>query len=145
MGLLDDLTPALRELRTEHESRMTDTFDIGVPTGGYTYDPNANGGTGGDVEEIAPLFTTRGYFSSGARSMGVRSSEAGGRTVLEATSELRIPWDADEVPSNAVAVCVEVGPTTPPRMLGRRVRVDGSGGDGSQRTHYPLQVTEVLT
>ena len=118
---------------------MTDTFDIGVPTGGYVYDE----ATGTDVEEIAALFTTPGYFARGARA--VNSSEAGGRTVLEAAAELRIPWDADEVPANAVATCTAVGPDTPARMLNRRVRVDGSGGDGSQRTHYPLQVTEVLS
>lgn len=129
--------------RRHHETRMVDTFDIGLPTGGYTYDPTANGGTGGDVETIELLFTTAGYFAAGARA--VRSSEVGGRTALEATAELRIPWDADVVPANAVAVCTAVGPNTPPRMLGRRVRVDGSGGDGSQRTHYPLQVVEVLS
>lgn len=122
---------------------MVDTFDIGVPTGGYHYDPAANGGTGGDVETIDALFTTRGYFSAGARA--VRETEVGGRTALEAAAELRIPWNADEVPANAVAVCTAIGPNTPPRMLGRRVRVDGSGGDGSQRTHYPLQVVEVLS
>lgn len=125
--------------RERHNSRMVDTFDIGVPTGGYTYDPVADE----DVETIDPLFTTPGYFAAGARA--VRSSEVGGRTALEAQAELRIPWDADVVPSNAVAVCTAIGPHTPPRMLGRRVRVDGSGGDGSQRTHYPLQVVEVLS
>ena len=139
MALIDDITPALKELRREHESRMVDTFTIGVPTGGWHYDPVA----GEDVETVDHLFTTRGYFAAGARA--VRSSEVGGRTALEAQAELRIPWDADQVPSNAVAVCTAIGPNTPPRMLGRRVRVDGSGGDGSQRTHYPLQVVEVLS
>lgn len=118
---------------------MVDTFSIGLPTGGYEWDPDL----GEDVETIAPLFTTPGYFAAGARA--VRSSEVGGRTALEAAAELRIPWDADEVPANAVAVCTAIGPNTPPRMLGRRVRVDGSGGDGSQRTHYPLQVIETLS
>lgn len=139
MALIDDITPALKELRREHKSRMVDTFAIGVPTGGWHYDEV----TGKDVETIDPLFTTRGYFAAGARA--VRSAEVGGRTALEAQAELRIPWDATLVPANAVAVCTAVGPNTPPRMLGRRVRVDGSGGDGSQRTHYPLQVTEELT
>lgn len=118
---------------------MVDTFDIGVPTGGWHYDTTL----GKDVETIDPLFTTPGYFSAGARA--VRESQVGGRTALEAAAELRIPWDADNVPANAIAVCTAIGPNTPPRMLGRRVRVDGSGGDGSQRTHYPLQVTEVLS
>ena len=133
------LASALSAGRQSHRSRMVDTFDIGLPTGGYHYDETL----GADVETIAPLFTTPGYFAAGARA--VRSSEVGGRTALEASAELRIPWDADEVPANAIAVCTAIGPNTPPRMLGRRVRVDGSGGDGSQRTHYPLQVVEVLS
>jgi len=137
------LDSALASGRRAHGARMVDEFEIGVPTGGFQYDPAANGGAGGDVETIAPLFTTPGYFARGTRA--VSSGEVGGRTSLSTTAELRIPWDADEVPSNAIAVCVGVGPSTPTRMLGRRVRVDGSGGDGSQRTHYPLEVTEVLT
>lgn len=118
---------------------MVDTFDIGVATGGWEYDPELDQ----DIETITPLFSTPGYFARGARA--VTASEAGGRTVLEVGSELRIPWDKPAVPSNAVAVCTAIGPDTPPRMLNRRVRVDGSGGDGSQRTHYPLEVTEVLS
>lgn len=133
------LSPYLEQMRADALARMVDTFDIGVPTGGWHYDKTI----GADVETLEPLFTTPGYFAAGSRA--VRSAEAGGRTVLEAAAEVRIPWDSALVPSNAVAVCAAIGPNTPPRMLGRRVRVDGSGGDGSQRTHYPLQVTEVLT
>lgn len=119
---------------------MVDTFTIGVATGGWHFDEAA----GEDVETITPLFETPGYFARGnARS--VSSAEVGGRTVLEVGAELRIPWDSAEVPANAIAECTAVGSDTPARMLGRRVRVDGSGGDGSQRTHYPLSVTEVLT
>lgn len=118
---------------------MVDTFTIGVPTGGWVFDE----GLGEDVEELDPLFTTPGYFATGNRA--IRSVEVGGRTALEAMSELRIPWDSEKVPSNAVAVCSAVGGATPSRMLGRRFRVDGSGGDGSQQTHYPLEVTEVLS
>lgn len=140
---MSGLGTALRRGRAEHLKRMVDTFDIGVPTGGYTYDPAANDGAGADVEEITPLFTTPGYFAAGTRA--VRESEAGARTIAEAAAEVRIPWDADAVPANAIAVCTAVGADTPPRMLNRRVRVDGSGGDGSQRTHYPLQVTEELS
>lgn len=125
--------------RRKHLRRMTDTFSIGVATGGFTYDS----ATGKDVEAITVLFTTVGYFARGARA--ITDSEAGGRTVLEAAAEIRIPHDAAKVPPNAVVTCTAIGPTTPARMLNRRVRVDGSGGDGSQRTHYPLQVTEVLS
>lgn len=120
---------------------MTDTFAIGLATGGWHYDEDA----GQDVETIAPLFTSPGYIASASGAREVSSSEAGGRTVFETVSELRIPWDSAAVPSNAVAVCTAIGPNTPARMLGRRLRVDGSGGDGSQRAYYPLQVTEVLS
>lgn len=133
------LASTLAAGRRAQRSRMVDTFDIGVPTGGWRYDE----ALGRDVETIQPLVTTPGYFAGGA--LEVRAAEAGDRTVHEVTAELRIPWDAPTVPSNAVAVCTAIGPDTPPRMLGRRVRVDGSGGDGSQRTYYPLQVTEVLS
>ena len=131
------LASALIAGRRAHAARMVDTFDIGIPSGGWEVVD------GVEVETLTPLFVTPGYFAAGARA--ISAGEAGGRTVLEASAELRIPWDSDPVPANAVAVCTAVGPSTPPRMLGRRVRVDGSAGDGSQRTHYPLQVVEVLT
>lgn len=118
---------------------MVDEFTIGIPTGGWHFDETLQR----EVETIDPLFMTPGYFARGGRA--VTETQVGGRTAMEATTELRIPWDADQVPAVAVAICIAIGPTTPPRMLGRRVRVDGSGGDGSQRTHYPLQVTEVLS
>lgn len=130
---------ALDEGRRAHRARMVDTFDIGVPTGGKHFDE----ALGAEVETVTPLFSTRGYFAAGARA--VRGGEVAGRPLFEAAGELRIPWDSPLVPATAVAVCTAVGVGTPPRMLGRRVRVDGSGGDGSQRTHYPLQVTEVLS
>lgn len=133
------LDSALAAGRERHNSRMVDVFDIGIATGGWEYVDGA------EVETIDLLFSTPGYFASGSGALAVRSNEVGGRTSQEVVAELRIPWDSDEVPANAIAVCVAIGPSTPPRMLGRRVRVDGSGGDGSQRTHYPLQVVEVLT
>jgi hypothetical protein len=131
------LASALARGRQSHLTRMLDTFTIGVPSGGWTLVD------GVDVETITPLFTTVGYFAAGARA--ITSSEVGGRTAVVAGAELRIPWNAAEVPSNAVATCTAIHATTPARMLNRSVRVDGSGGDGSQRTHYPLEVTEVLT
>lgn len=115
---------------------MWDTFEI-RESGGWS----VVGGVeveGGDV-----LFTTKGYFATGSRA--VSSAEVGGRTASTERAELRIPWDSPDVPADAVAVCIAIGPSTPARLLGRRVRVSGSGGDGSQRTHYPLDVTEVIS
>lgn len=125
--------------RAAHEARMVDTFEISVPTGGWVFDE----ATGEDVEALDLLFCTRGYFA--AKAAQVSSSEVGGRTSLAERMVLRIPWDSPEVPPNAVAVCVAVGPSTPLRQLGRRVRVSGAAGDASQRTHYPLDVLEVLS
>lgn len=136
---MTELAVALEEGRALHEARMTDTFMIKRSLG-VSYQPAP---IDAEVEAFEDLFATPGYFARGARS--VRGSEAGGRTVIEEPAEVRIPWNSDAVPANAVAVCTATGPATPDRMLGRILRVDGSGGDGSQRTHYPLQVTEYLT
>ena len=48
------LSSALARGRQSHTSRMTDTFSIGVPTGGFVYDPV----TQTEVEAITPLFAT---------------------------------------------------------------------------------------
>ena len=119
---------------------MTDTFTISVRTGSWEYDDI----TETEVETLEPLFETPGYFATASRQ-APSDVEVGGRTATEVTTELRIPWDKPLVPVDAIAVCTAIGPNTPARMLGRRVVVDGSSGDGSQRTHYPLAVTEVLT
>ena len=130
-------------LRAEAEARMLDTFDIGVPSGGYTYDPAANGGTGGDVETIEPLFTTAGRVKVGG-GLAAREAEAGGRTVTTVIRELHIPVDSDAVPVGAVAVCTAVDPTSDPTLLGARLRLSGPA-PGSQTTARRLQVEEILT
>lgn len=116
---------------------MLDTFAISVPTGGTVY-------TGGvDVEELDDLFTTPGYIPPAAGLLS-QSAEAGGRTVVSSRREIRIPWDSDAVPVNAVAICTAIGPTTPPRMLNKRYRVGGSDG-ASQGTACHLEILETLT
>jgi hypothetical protein len=125
------------------ESRMLDTFDIGVPTGGYTYDPAANGGTGGDVETITPLFATVGRVKVGG-GLAAREAEAGGRTVVTVVRELHIPVGSAAVPVGAVAVCTAVHPTSDPTLLNARLRLAGPA-PGSQTTARRLEVEEVLT
>lgn len=130
---------ALASGRAFHLARMTDLWEIGVPTGARTYDPTEQV----EVEVLDPLFAAPGYLA--ATSRAVSEVEVGGRTSHVEQQELRIPWDSPEVPANAVATCVEVGPSSPERLLGRRLRVSGSMGDGSQRTCYRLHVEEVLS
>jgi hypothetical protein len=129
---------ALPALRAEAEARMLDTFDIGVPTGGYVWDAEA----GADVEEIAPLFTTVGRVKSSS-GLVARESEAGGRTVVEVSRTLNIPVDSPAVPVGAVAVCTAVHATTDPTLLGSRLRLSGPA-PGSQTTARKLEVSEVL-
>lgn len=133
---------ALAAGRRAAEARMLDSFDISVPTGGFVYDPAANGGEGGDVEELAPLFSTVGRVKSSS-GLVARESEAGGRTVVEVTRELHIPVGSDVVPTGAVAVCTAVHATSDPTLLGARLRLAGPA-PGSQTTARRLEVSEVL-
>lgn len=131
------------QMRAMAEARMLDTFDIKTSTGGWVYDPSADGGDGADVEATTLLFTTKGYIPPSAGVLS-QSAQAGDRTVLSARREVRIPWDSEAVPVNAIAVCTAVGPLTPPRMFGKTYRVGGSDG-ASQGTACHLEILEVLT
>jgi hypothetical protein len=122
---------------------MLDTFEIGAPSGGYVYDPAANGGQGGDVEAITPLFTTVGRVKSG-RGLASREAEAGGRTVVSVVRELHIPVDSAAVPTGAIAVCTAVDATSDPTLLGARLKLSGPA-PGSQTTARRLEVSEDLT
>lgn len=133
------LAAALTAGQQSAEARMLDTFDIGVPTGEWVYDPEA----GQDVEEVTPLFTTKGRLRAG-RDLAARESEAGGRTVVEVSRELHIPVDSPAVPTGAVAVCTAVHATSDPTLLGARLRLAGPA-PGSQTTARRLEVEETLT
>jgi hypothetical protein len=121
---------------------MLDTFDVGT-SAGLVYDPDANGGTGGEVESITPLFTTKGRVKVGG-GLAAREAEAGARTVVSVTRELHIPVDSEAVPAGAVAVCTAVHESSDPSLLGARLRLAGPA-PGSQTTARRLEVTEVLT
>jgi hypothetical protein len=136
---MPDLAAILSEGRALAESRMLDTFAIGIPTGGTVYDP----GTQTDVEELTPLFTTQGRVKAGS-GLAARSSEAGGRTIVTVVRELHIPISSDAVPTGAVAVCTAVDATSDPTLLGARLRLSGPA-PGAQTTARRLQVEEELT
>lgn len=133
------ISAAVTSGRVAAEARMLDTFDIGVPTGGYVYDPEL----GEDVQEIDPLFTTAGRLRAG-RGLTARESEAGGRTVVEVSRELHIPVDSPAVPTGAVAVCTAVHSTSDPTLLNVRLTLAGPA-PGSQTTARRLEVEETLT
>lgn len=129
------------EDRALAESRMLDTWAIGADVG-WTYDPDADGGNGADVQTVTPLFTTNARLKAVAGV--VRESEAGGRTIVETRRELHIPVDSPAVPVGAVAQCTAVDATSDPTLLGVIVRLSGPA-PGSQTTARRLEVTEVLS
>lgn len=132
------IAPYLDAMRADAEERMLDTFDIGLPTGGYEYDP----GTDAEVETVTPLFTTPGRVKSTGTIP--RDAEAGGRTVTTVNRELHIPVDSPVVPAGAVAVCTAVHATTDPTLLNARLRLPAAA-PGSQTTARRLLIEEVLT
>lgn len=119
-------------------ARMVDTFDIKVATGGWVFQG------GEDIEALDLLFTTPGYIPPAAGTQLSQSAEVGGRTAVSSQREVRIPWDSDLVPPNAVAICTAIGPKTPTRMLNRVYLVGGSDG-ASQGTACHLEILEILT
>jgi len=141
MTLQSAIEQALPDLRAEAGARMVDTFDIKIVTGGKpVYDP----GTKTTGPAYTTLFSTSGYIPPAGGSVLTSGAEVGGRTSLSSRREIRIPWDSDAVPPNAVAVCTAVGDLTPPRMLGKQYRVGGSDGT-SQGTACHLEIIETLT
>lgn len=124
--------------RAAARARMVDTFEIRRATGGWVYQ------NGEDVRDTELLFTTPGYIPPAAGQQLSQRAEAGGRTSVRSERQIRIPWDADQVPVDAVAVCTAIGRLTPPRMLNRVYRVGGSDG-ASQGTACHLEILEVLS
>lgn len=121
---------------------MLDTWAIGADAG-WTYDPNADGGKGADVQTVTPLFTTKGRMKA-SRTYGNINQQAGERTVTVVTRELHIPVDSPAVPVNALAQCTAVDASSDPSLLGAIVRIAGPA-PGSQTTARRLEVTETLT
>jgi len=120
---------------------MLDTFDIKQPTGGYVYDPAANGGTGGDVVAYTLLFSTSGRVKDMTL---IRDGEGGARTVSTSQRELHIPVDSPAVPAGAVAFVTSVHPSSDPTLMGAQLHIEGQG-PGSQTTARRLEVTETIS
>ena len=138
MTLMGAIEGRLPFLRTEAESRMLDTFQIGTEAA-PTYNPT----TGNDEATFTPLFTTLGRVKV-AGGLSARESEAGGRTVVTVVRELHIPVGSPAVPTGAVAVCTAVHATSDPTLLNARLKLAGPA-PGSQTTARRLEVTEALT
>lgn len=134
------LDAVLARGRQRMRQRMVDTYEIRVRNGGIEYDDFLQT----EVESTDLLFTTPGYIPSSAGFDLSRAGDVGGRRSLTSQRIVRIPWDADEVPADAIAVCVAAGPSTPPRMLNKQYRVGGSSGS-SQGTATDLEILEVLS
>lgn len=122
---------------------MLDTFAMEFPTGGWVYDPDANGGEGADVEEFTLLFSTPGRVKVEG-GLAVRDAEVGGRTSASVVRSLHIPVGSPVVPVGTVARCTAVHETSDPTLLNARLRIGGPA-PGSQTTARRLEVTEVLS
>lgn len=80
--------------RVAAERLMLDAGKALRPTGGYEYDPAANGGLGGDVLETAALFgsdVAPVACKIQTRNLVARESEVGERTSVSVRTELHIP------------------------------------------------------
>lgn len=132
-------TLASRQRRAERN--YVDTGTAKRPTGGYVYDPAANGGTGGDVQATADLFTSPCKVQ--ARNLVARESEVGGRTAVYVRTELHLP--ASTAPLE-VGDLFEFTVTDALSLVtaGQRVRVTGPV-TGSLKTARRYEVEEVLT
>ena len=133
-----DVTAALPELRAHAESRMLDTFEIVLPSDGWTFDPT----TGEEVQAVTVLFATRGRVKVTANQ--AREVEVGGRTSVEIHRELSIPVDSPAVPDGAIARCIAVDPSSDPTLLGASLVLSGPA-PGSQTTARRIVVKEVVT
>lgn len=112
-------------LRAEAEALMLDVGTASRPTGGYTYDPSANGGQGGDVETTSDLFTSPCKIQS--RNLVTQAAEVGERTAIVVRTELHLPV------STAPLTTGDLWEVTTPHALstvptGQRYRVVGPVG-----------------
>lgn len=85
------LTAAVSGARAA-ERQMLDSGTAKRPTGGYAYDPDANGGTGGDVEATSDLFSSACKIQN--RNLVAREAEVGDRTAVTVRTELHLPIDS---------------------------------------------------
>ena len=104
---------------------MVDAGKALRPTGGYTYDPAANGGTGGDVEATEDLFDSRCKLQ--ARNLVTSDSEVGGRTSTTVRFELHLPADTDPLTRGDIWELTALSSLSL-LSVGQRFRVQGPAG-----------------
>lgn len=134
----EETTETLLELRCEEESRMLDVFDICLQTG-MAYNP----GSKKDEPVLEVLFRTCGRVKV-LDSVSPHRAEVGARTSVEVTRMLKIPVSSPAVPTDAIAVPVELHYASDQTLAGAKLRLSGPA-PGSQTTARRLTVSEVLT
>ena len=139
--LADDVAWALPQLRREAEALMVDAGKALRPTGGYVYDPNANGGTGGDVLATDELFTSRCKVQT--RNVMARESEVGGRTSTTVRMEIHLPADTAPLTVGDLWEFTAVSPLSL-ATIGQQVRVIAPVA-GTFKTAARYEVEEVVS
>lgn len=127
--------------RVAAERLMVDEGQASRPTGGLVFDPAANGGTGGDVEETSPLFSSRCKVQT--RNLVARESEVGGRTSVSVRTELHLPAATDPLAVGDVFELTAVSDLSL-SVVGQRLRVVGPVS-GSLKTARRYEVEEVVS
>lgn len=138
MILQQAIADGLGEIRREAEARMTDTFEVRIYSGGWTY----NKAQQKDVRQYDVLLTTPGRVKVGG-GLAASDADVGGRASVEVRRELHVPIATPAIPVGAVAVCVQIAATSDPTLLGAELTLAGPA-PGSQTTARRLQVTEVI-
>lgn len=137
-----EVVAALPEMRSLAESLMLDMGRALRPTGGITYDPDANGGTGGDVETTVDLFGPS-VCKIQSQNIQPRESEVGARTAVSVRTELHIPATSPALQVGDVWEITAAHPLSLSRV-GQRLRVVAPVA-GTLKTAARYQVEEVLS
>lgn len=132
---------ALMAGRSRAESLMLDHGTALHPTGGKTYDPDADNGNGADVDTYDELFASRCKIQS--RNVEPRSSEVGGRTAVEVRTELHLPASTPALEVGDVWEITEAHPLSFSEV-GQRLRVTAPVA-GSLKTARRYVVEEVVS
>ena len=141
MTLNDAISEELPFLRAEAEALMVDTGTALRPTGGYVYDPNANGGTGGEVLATETLFS--GPCKVQTRTLQAQAAEVGGRTAVTVRMELHLPADSPALTTGDLWEFTAVHPLSLARV-GQQVRVVAPVA-GTFKTAARYEVEEVVS
>lgn len=136
----------LAEFRAEAEALMLDAGTAKRPTGGYAFDPSANGGQGADVEATSDVLSAACKIKP-PRTVS-RENEVGGRTSVVIPGELHLPADPDH-PEYADLAVGDIWEMTAVHALslsqvGRRYRIT-SEADGTLVTACRYSVERVAT